>query len=630
MPIEKPWKFKKFQGNFDEIALKLTDESKQVFEQAKPHQGFVGLIDLSTGNIHLIPCFNYPKEIREAHKTADNQDDAEYFSQWNKDLANVANKNGEHFSVVSSTGTQRRNYYVATMDDLGTNTGVAHGRALALAGLSNYGGEKGGVIGFGVWKGANELISSFRDRSASQNRHAIKHSSEFLDDYLTDEYEREDPDGHSIIKLSRERSLPQEIGDKIITSLLTTLPADKNVSREVLIDGRVFNFPNPFISAAEQGNHSLMNAYLGAGMNINEKGNAYQWTALHACSNLEKDNPEKLNMLTDLLKNKAIKYNIKDESNYYFYDYLENREITDIIQALYANNEMIAAINLIHFLLEQNHPAIQDIASLDIFSEIYLNAKEINPNVDIMPCIKILMDLTNNDLIELDPSHPLFDSITFLQACKKSNLKHPEKMNITNLDTEVKKHGLELSFEATNTEMISHILNSIDNQFMQDLYQDNTFWEKLDKGEYFFNRHKKAKVIDALAEKLRPFNFEIYHEMRLIRNQLSDLEASLTCPNKENQHDTKILEEQLKNLQEKLQKLEKPLQFYSHKNAKIIIHSRKGFHQLLDLDKKFQQLCKLEQKISVLIQEKKNQLKMDSNSQDKHETNRKSINKIEI
>jgi len=612
MAREKPWKFKTFPGSFDNLNLVLTDESKQVFEQAKSHQGFIGLVDLRTGNMHLVPCFNYPQEIRDMHKTPDNQDDAEYFSQWNRDLHNVGNKNGEYFSVTSPTGVVRGNYYVSTIEDLGTNTGVAHGRALALCGLSGFGGEKGGVLGFGIWKGTQEVIMEFRDRSASQNRHAIQFSAEFLDDYLTEKYKTEDPEGHAIIKHSRERSLPQEIGDKILANLLAQLPTDKFASRKALEDDRVFDFPNPFISAAEQGDRLLMNAYINAGMNINEIATPYQWTALHACSNLEVSDPEKIKMLVDLLKNDAIKYDIKDSDGSYFYDYLESNEIIAVLNALYESKQIVAAANLIVFLVTQNHSVVNDISSLDLFSDVLLKVKVVAPDFDILPLIKLIDEKIDDNLLEVEPAHPLFQTIEFLKTSKGS--QSYRKLDLSLLDPTVIEYGLKLAIEYGNVDMIKHIFKSADPRFMQEVYRDEKFWVSFSSARYSLDRIKKAKVTDVLMVGLRHFNFETHEQMRLLRSELATLEMLiknldfpkddiLKLPNY--YQELKQIESQFSELQGKLRDLEKPLQFFSHKSAKAMMHSRKGFHQLLDFDKKYQQLSKMENNVMGLIQERK-------------------------
>jgi hypothetical protein len=47
------------QPNFlNETQLKLTEASKKNFEQGCPGQGYAGLVDITTGEIHLIPAFN--------------------------------------------------------------------------------------------------------------------------------------------------------------------------------------------------------------------------------------------------------------------------------------------------------------------------------------------------------------------------------------------------------------------------------------------------------------------------------------------------------------------------------------------------------------------------------------------
>lgn len=104
------------------FALSLTKESKEAFELGRPGQGYIGLVDLTNGNIHLIPSFNK-----------------------NDGLLRL-DKNGEPFKLSAESFTE-----------LGTMTGDLHGQCVSKLGLVEKAGQNGQIMGFGFWKGGTCL-----------------------------------------------------------------------------------------------------------------------------------------------------------------------------------------------------------------------------------------------------------------------------------------------------------------------------------------------------------------------------------------------------------------------------------------------------------------------------------------
>lgn len=105
--------------------LKLTDASKNLFDLGSPGQGYVGLVDLVTGSIHLAPAFNK-----------------------NDGLLRLDKNKRPFTKVVVSDGI------------LGQLTGDLHHKACQILGLSatsknpeGKSGRFGKVLGFGIWKG---------------------------------------------------------------------------------------------------------------------------------------------------------------------------------------------------------------------------------------------------------------------------------------------------------------------------------------------------------------------------------------------------------------------------------------------------------------------------------------------
>jgi hypothetical protein len=104
--------------------LNLTEQSKALFELGKPGQGYVGLVDLETGEIHLYPSFN-------KHDGLLRQD-----------------KYGNHFETEQSSST----HYVESREVLGSLTGDLHINAASELLLTQKSGTRRGLMGFGIWK----------------------------------------------------------------------------------------------------------------------------------------------------------------------------------------------------------------------------------------------------------------------------------------------------------------------------------------------------------------------------------------------------------------------------------------------------------------------------------------------
>src|SRR5689334_16627922 len=105
MPKEKPWKFQVYEGSAEDIEFKLTPQSMELFEQGLPDQGYIGLLELETGKIHLVPSFNYPEELRDINKVKDEhgvlQDNKEAYKNWTNNIVYMQNKKGEFFHATS-------------------------------------------------------------------------------------------------------------------------------------------------------------------------------------------------------------------------------------------------------------------------------------------------------------------------------------------------------------------------------------------------------------------------------------------------------------------------------------------------------------------------------------------------
>lgn len=118
----------------EKFELKLTPLSKELFEAGAPGQGYAGLVDIETGEIHLIPSFN--------------KDDG---------LLRLDGK-GHKFKVSTES-----------MHALGAmGTGDIHKNSTLLLKLAEKGQQNGKLLGFGIWKSGITLkvASEMPDRAA--------------------------------------------------------------------------------------------------------------------------------------------------------------------------------------------------------------------------------------------------------------------------------------------------------------------------------------------------------------------------------------------------------------------------------------------------------------------------------
>lgn len=155
--------------------LRLTERSKKLFEDGAPGQGYIGVLDTETGEVHLLPSFN--------------KDDGK----------ERLDKNGEKFK-----------HYLESQQPLGTMTGDLHTFATGKLGLGQKGGVHGKLMGFGIWKDEEGHISEFRNRSSSQNLFSVKY------DPLYREYYNDSVSHHSAHSLS----LPRELLEKFVKKYL--------------------------------------------------------------------------------------------------------------------------------------------------------------------------------------------------------------------------------------------------------------------------------------------------------------------------------------------------------------------------------------------------------------------------
>lgn len=168
-------------------AFYLTKLAKDLFKQGSPGQGYVGFVDLESGEIHLIPAFN-------------------------------KNDGKEHIDFIC----QGKNYTVVSEEPLGSNSGRAHIQGLATLGLGHKGNANGKIVGFGIFKGDAQVIEQFRNNSYSQNRFAIEYSELFLMcSYLP------------TATVHLVRALPLAICELIQEALLDGLPKENEQKREI-------------------------------------------------------------------------------------------------------------------------------------------------------------------------------------------------------------------------------------------------------------------------------------------------------------------------------------------------------------------------------------------------------------
>lgn len=126
----------------NEVQLRLTDESKKLFERGSPGLGYVGVVDMITGEIHLLPAFN--------------KDDGQL----------RLDKDGHKFDM-----------YASTEQTLGGGAGDLHTRTAAMLSLGDKAGNQNKLMGFGIWK-AGSSVKFISELPAEKSTRLIR--DEFL------------------------------------------------------------------------------------------------------------------------------------------------------------------------------------------------------------------------------------------------------------------------------------------------------------------------------------------------------------------------------------------------------------------------------------------------------------------
>lgn len=175
--------------------LNLTERSRRLFNEGVPGQGYIGILDITNGEVHLLPAFN--------------KDD-------NKSRLNKYNK------LFSD--------YLDSQQPLHTMRSYLHEDAAKHLGLSHLGGQSGKLLGFSVWKDHEENIEEFLNRSTSHNKFVLEH---FL---LYREFYNDKVFYHSAHLLELHIELPREISQQIYDCLTRDLNLpheDVRVSKRV-------------------------------------------------------------------------------------------------------------------------------------------------------------------------------------------------------------------------------------------------------------------------------------------------------------------------------------------------------------------------------------------------------------
>lgn len=202
-----------YQPDFlkDNFKLSLTEQSRQLFQLGKPGQGYIGIVEIDTGDIHLLPSFNK-----------------------NDGLLRL-DSNGKPFRLS-----------VETEQSLGGGAGDLHTRAAAKLKLGLKAGHEGLLMGFGLWKAGPSV--KFMSELPQNTLQLIP------DDYLIIKRNSDKAEIYYVDNERKERILKEEDILKIpgLFEALAKLPADTDASElsnaerqkfEALLQG---NFENGF------------------------------------------------------------------------------------------------------------------------------------------------------------------------------------------------------------------------------------------------------------------------------------------------------------------------------------------------------------------------------------------------
>ncbi|TNF68344.1 MAG: hypothetical protein EP298_06115 [Gammaproteobacteria bacterium] len=162
------------------VKFQLTAASLDAYERGADDQGYIFLVDMTNGNIHMLPAFN--------------RDDGKV----------RLDKHGMKFDM-----------HIDSIQPLGANTGDAHMQALNKLGLGDKGGVNGLILGGGLWKGSDGKIREIRNRSSSQNMFSVKYTKEYMEMFKRN-INRGHKLGHAI---GQKREIPTDVLGPIMGAL---------------------------------------------------------------------------------------------------------------------------------------------------------------------------------------------------------------------------------------------------------------------------------------------------------------------------------------------------------------------------------------------------------------------------
>lgn len=160
----------KHNSDFLTTRLTLTKQSQALFEAGESGQGYIGLVDIKTGEIHLVPSFNKGDGLLPL------------------------NKDGHEFTIEQK-GKQVE-FSMTSQFELGQmGTGDLHRNCSALLGLAHKGGGNGMLFGFGIWKGGPgvKILDELPKTGAEipDEYWLIRQNDEWKLIYVSDQYENE-------------------------------------------------------------------------------------------------------------------------------------------------------------------------------------------------------------------------------------------------------------------------------------------------------------------------------------------------------------------------------------------------------------------------------------------------------